>query len=147
MKHGNSISILNTAPENQLLRRVKKLEQQLADLAAACNLHGITIVKCDFCGKVLAHTMYVHGPQVCGVNGTGVNGIALRDGNYNRYYCVEHIPEAYEDCADWCERDAERAEYAIASWFLRYTNKTTPPRVMALRQFPSIKEKILHLYP
>ena len=127
---------------DRLQERISILEEQVADLARLLEVNGMTLIKCDFCGEVInGRLIFVADNQLMGVSGLGVSGVALKDGKERRYYCVDHLPEALEDCADWGELDRERAEYTIAGWLLRYVYKLTPGRVKCLIDFPAIKDK------
>lgn len=140
-------------------QRIEKLEQQVADLFSMLEVNGIHLIKCDFCGKVLpCHAITIPGLEgLTHLNGVGIPGVALRDGKYTRYYCVEHLVEAYEDCQEWDGPDAEHAEYTIAYWLLKYKLPVpegrkrlpihTPERTMSLLNYPEIKDKAVLLAP
>lgn len=132
---------------NNMQNRMAKLEQQVADLTSLLRMNGYTIIKCAHCRKVMTHDIYITGPEdLLFLNGHGISGVSLRDEKYVTYYCPEHLSEAYEDCADWCERDKERAEYTIAAYLLKQGRYTfTPERTKAMMLFPVIKEKMEYL--
>ena len=135
-----------------LAKRVTQLEQQLAELTRACELHGVQVIKCDFCKDILHNQFTCPGLRPMWTNSAGPGGIALKDGRYTRYYCQNCIPEAWEDVAEWTERDKERAEYAIAYWLLTYAPEprpggsgTTPERSRALKDYPEVQELMIVL--
>ena len=140
-------SILNRKIENELLRRISTIEQQVSDLTEACRLGGISIHKCEFCGTVIqTNGISCPGNPLLGVNCIGIPGIFIKGNGGRFYFCADHLTEVNDFTLDWNDlEEYQRAEYTVALWLLRHSCKSTPRQVTSLKDEFYIKEKMLHL--